>query len=69
MDVTPDEEDEMCAVCGQLRRCVALLPARNVYLCMVCLADAMVLLAPDKLTLTPEQYEEFQQYLDNRPGG
>ncbi len=63
-------EEELCTVCEQLRRCVLLVPTiPNLRLCMVCLADAMVLLAPDKLTLTPEQYAEFQQYLDNRPGG
>lgn len=63
-------EEELCVVCEQLRRCVLLVPeVANLNICMVCLADAMLLLAPEIRVPTPEQAAEFQQYLDNRPGG
>ena len=64
-------EEELCTVCEQLRRCVLLVPTiPNLRLCMVCLADAMVLLAPDvKVDLTPEQLSAFQQFLVDRENG
>jgi len=61
-------EEELCVVCEQLRRCVLPVPEiPNLNMCMVCLADAMVLLAGTiKVSLTPEQLSAFQQFLVDR---